>query len=125
MEMRLEAKDKERRLEELEEKMKEEMDQLEKIKTGLEGSTPKLRMEVEEEPLRKESASDLSNNNALTNLSLPIVIISAWRNAPVRSPQTVTFENFLATFNNADQPGGGDGVLDLDSGVFTCFTHGY
>ena len=37
----------------------------------------------------------------------------------------MTFDRFLANFNNADRPGGGDGVLDLDSGIFTCFTPGY
>merc|ERR1712141_715654 len=41
------------------------------------------------------------------------------------SPQTVTFDSFLSNFNNQDRPGGGSGVLDLDSGIFTCFTSGY
>ena len=120
----LEAKDKEMetRLEELEDKMKQEKVELER---GLKASISELGMEVES--LRKEMASNISNI-ALTNPSLrdlPIVIISAWRSAPVTSPQTVTFESFLANFNNADRPGGGDGVLDLDSGIFTCFTPGF
>ena len=34
-------------------------------------------------------------------------------------------KKFLANYNNAARPGGGDGVLDLDSGVFTCVTPGY
>merc|ERR550517_1713414 len=103
------------RLEELEDNMKEEKDELE---------ASKLRMEVEEESSRKESAS----NNALTNPSLrdlPIIIISAYRDSSIGSPQTVTFDSFLANFNNGNRPGGGSGVLDLDSGVFTCFTTGY
>ena len=37
----------------------------------------------------------------------------------------MTFDSFLAIFNNANRPGGGDGVFDLDSGIFTCFTSGY
>ena len=81
----------------------------------------KLRVEVDE---GKENAS----KNALTNPSLcdlPIVLISAWRRGPITSPQTVTFESFLANFNNNDRPGGGDKVFNLDSGVFTCFTPGY
>ena len=68
------------------------------------------------------------STNALTKPSprdLPIVIISAWRAAHIESPQTVTFESFLANFDNADRPGGGSGELDLDSGIFTCFTSGY
>ena len=51
----------------------------------------------------------------------PIVLISAWQKGPITSYQTVTFESFLTNHNN----GGEDGVLDLDSGVFTCFTPGY
>jgi len=78
-----------------------------------------------EESSRKGVAS---NSTALANPSLrdlPIIIISAWRSSDIRSPQTVTFQSFLANFNNADRPGGGDGVLHLDSGVFTCATPGY
>ena len=52
---------------------------------------------------------------------VPIVLISAWQPNNLQSPQIVTFESFLANYNN----GGGDGVLDLDSGVFTCITPGY
>ena len=125
----LEAKNQEMetRLEELEDRLKEEKNEMEKTVRGLEASISKLRIEVGES-LRKEIASNSSNSNALTNPSLrdlPIVIISAWQEGPLKSPQTVTFESFLANFNNAARPGGGDGVLDLDSGVFTCFTPGY
>ena len=113
----------ETRLKELEEKMKEGKDEFEK-KGGEEASTSKLRKEVEGESLGKEMTSNLSNHT-LTNPSLrglPIVFISAYQKGPLRSLQTVTFASFLANFNNA---GGGDGVLDLGSGVFTCFTPGY
>ena len=92
----------------------------EKRLAELEASTSKLRMEVEKS-LRKEIASNITN--ALSNPSvrdLPIVLISAWQHDDIRSPQTVA-----ANFNNADRPGGGSGELDLDSGVFTCFTPGY
>ena len=128
MEARLEAKDKEmeRRLHELEDNMRREKDEFEKRERRLEASVSKLRSEVEES-LRKEMASNYSKN-ALTKPStrdLPIVIISAWRATPIESPQTVTFESFLANYNNGDRPGGGSGELDLDSGVFTCFTPGY
>ena len=63
----------------------------------------KLRVDVDE---GKENAS----KNALTNPSLrdlPIVLISAWRDNPIYSPQTVTFDSFLANFNNAARPGDG------------------
>ena len=78
------AKDKvmETRLKELENNMKEEK--------GLEESTSKLRIEVEESTtLAKPSLRDL-----------PIVLISAYQPSVVNSPQTVTFESFLANYNN-------------------------
>ena len=112
----------ETRMKELEGQMKKEKDEAER---GSEASTSKLRMEVES--LRKEVASNFSNS-ALTNPSLrdlPIVLISTWQPSILQSPQTVTFNSFLANYNNVARPGGGDGVLDLDSGVFTCFTPGY
>merc|ERR1712222_169979 len=113
MEMRLESKDEEMemRLEELEGKAKKEKDSLDKLRTEA-----------------KEVPSNNASNNALTKPSLrdlPIVIISAWRGSSIIAPQTVTYDSFLANFNNGNRPGGGSGVLDLDSGVFTCFTPGY
>ena len=121
---KLEAKDKEMetRLGEMEDKIKEG----EKRERELEASVSKLKIEVEES-LRKEIVSNLSNS-ALAKPSLrdlPIVLISAWRADELTYPQTVTFDSFLTNFNNADRPGGGSGVLDLDSGVFTCLTPGY
>ena len=125
----LEAKNQEMetRLEELEDRLKEEKNEMEKTVRGLEASISKLRIEVGES-LRKEIASNSSNSNALTKSSLrdlPIVLISAWQSKLITSPQTVTFESFLANYNNGNRPGGGDGELDLDSGIFTCFTPGY
>ena len=125
LETRLETKDTEMetRLKELEDKMEEEINKLETSARGFEASASKLRMEVEES-LRKPNFT----NNALTKPSLrdlPIVLISAWQGLPLTSPQTVTYDSFLANFNNANRPGGGDGVLDLDFGVFTCFTTGF
>ena len=123
-ERKLEAKDKEMemRLEELEVKIKEG----EKREVELEASMSKLKKEVEES-LRKEIVANLANNTLEkpSLRDLPIVLISAWRADELKSPQTVTFDSFLTNFDNADRPGGGSGVLDLDSGLFTCFTPGY
>ena len=57
---------------------------------------------------------------------LPIVLISAYQPSMLTSPRTVTFQSFLANFNNAALPGGGHtGGGVLDSGIFTCMTPGY
>merc|ERR1711936_105731 len=124
----LEAKNKEMetRLEELEEQLKEGNEGLGKIDSDPET----LKFEQKrgaENSSTKEFASSYPHN-ALTKPSLrdlPIILISAYRGSPIRSPQTVTFDSFLANYNNGDRPGGGDGKLDLDSGVFTCLTPGY
>ena len=110
----------ERRLEELEDKVKEE-------KKELEALVSKMRTEVKESS-KLDIALNSFNNKTLTNKSLhdiPIVLISAWNPYPLFGPQTIRFAPFLTNYNNGDRPGGGDGVLDLDSGVFTCFTPAY
>ena len=115
METRIEAKDKE---------MENMLQKLDKMKKEMEGSTSKLRMEIEEN-LRKEIASNFPDSNALMKPSLrnlPIVLISAWRDSVIITPQTVTFESFLTNFDNGERPGG---RFDLDSGVFTCLQSGY
>merc|ERR1712080_394711 len=69
----------------------------------------------------KRRLEELENNAALTVnkpslRDLPIVVVSAWRTCCITSPQTITFDSFVANFN---------GDLDLDSGVFTCFIPGF
>ena len=113
----LEAKNKEMetRLEELEEQLKECNGGLGKIDSDLEASKSEQKRGAENSST-KEFASSYPHN-ALTKPSLrdlPIILISAWRLSSIISPQTVTFESFLANYNNGDRPGGGDGKLDLD-----------
>jgi len=89
-------------------------------KEEFEATVSKLRKEVE----RKEKASNCSSSALLTKSSLrdsPILLISAWRSNNITSPQIVTFESFVANYNN----GGADGLFNLDSGVFVCVTPGY
>merc|ERR1712212_1074572 len=98
---------------------------LESLVEKLESRLRDMEIRLEETEARleaKEVPSNNASNNALTKPSLrdlPIVIISAWRGSSIIAPQTVTFESFLANFNNGNRPGGGSGILDLDSGVFT------
>merc|ERR1712181_62442 len=99
----------ESRLKEMEENMKEER----------EAWISKLRLEVDKS-LEKGSSTNYSSI-AVTKAS-PDLLISAWQPHDLRSPQTVTFESFLANFNSE---GGVGGELDLDTGVFTCVTPGY
>ena len=113
----MEAKNKEMetRLEELEEQLKECYGGLGKNDSDLEASKSEQKRGAENSST-KEFASSYPHN-ALTKPSLrdlPIILISAWRGSYILSPQTVTFESFLANYNTGDTPGGGDGQLDLD-----------
>ena len=113
----LEAKNKEMetRLEELEEQLKEGNGGLGKIDSDPETLKSEQKRGAENSST-KEFASSYPHNT-LTKPSLrdlPIILISAWQGSPIRSLQTVTFESFLANYNNGDRPGGGDGKLDLD-----------
>lgn len=108
MEARLESKDQamETKLEEMEKRMKENLE---------------LRLREEQEKQAEEKRELDARNKEIESLrDLPIVFISAWRYNTLTSPQTVSFESFLANFNT-----GGGGLLDLDSGIFTCITPGY
>ena len=82
----------------------------------LEAKNQKLESSLEE--LRRE----LVNHSVR---DLPVLLISAWqssgRTSSTESGETVTFESFLTNFNS----GGGNGALDLDSGVFTCIIPGF
>ena len=115
LETRLESKDKEmeRRLEEFKDNMKEER----------EAWIAKLRLEVDQSLMKSNDTNN--SNTALIKPSLsnpPVLLISAWQPHDLRSPQTVTFESFLANYNSQGVDGS---VLDLDSGVFSCVTPGY
>merc|ERR1712130_247618 len=118
-ELEAKIKELEARVDELEDEIKEEKEKSEKRESG---SVSKTEAEGS---FRK----DISSNNIApvkpSLRDLPIVLISAYQSHEVYSSQTVTFESFLANYNNADRPGGGGGVLDLDSGIFTCITPGY
>ena len=34
-------------------------------------------------------------------------------------------DRFLSEYNNADRPGGGDGEMSLETGIYTCLTPGF
>ena len=129
--MELKMKDMESRLEETEMKNKEMETRLEELEEQLKECYGGLgKLDSDPETLKSEQKRGAENSstkefassyphNALTKPSLrdlPIILISAWRGSPILSPQTVTFDSFLANYNNGDTPGGGDGKLDLDKG---------
>merc|ERR1712112_90816 len=56
---------------------------------------------------------------------LPYVLVCAYQDEWTQAEETITYGSLLADYNNAENPGGGNGHLDIKSGVFTALTHGY
>merc|ERR1711978_399956 len=89
------------------------------------GEMDKLKSELSK---RENELSLYMRENIRAALAeVPYLAVCAYKQVwePEILETTITFDKFLANFNNADQPGGGDGQLDLNTGVFTCLTAGH
>merc|ERR1711953_609809 len=102
----------------------------------LEEREEEIKMELREEmDMLKSELSKKENevglyvrDNVRAALAeVPYLAVCAYKQVwePEILETAITFDKFLANFNNADQPGGGDGQLDLNTGVFTCLTPGH
>ena len=56
---------------------------------------------------------------------LPYEVVCGYKGVFQTVPATIPYDRITSEFNNADRPGGADGQLDIESGVFTCLTNGY
>merc|ERR1719481_1721858 len=50
---------------------------------------------------------------------LPYVMTCAYRFTWYDSSATITYDSLLSDFKNSDDPDGGDGILDIKTGVYT------
>ena len=55
----------------------------------------------------------------------PYLMVCAHRDFWYEADSTVTYEYITLDVSNSDQPGGGDGTMDITTGVFTAITGGY
>ena len=55
----------------------------------------------------------------------PYLMVCAHRDFWYEADSTVTYEYIMLDVSNSDQPGGGDGTMDLTTGVFAAITGGY
>ena len=83
-----------------------------------------MRKEMKE--LRKEFASKEEVGSAVTHglRDLPYLTLCSYKEVWSSPSSAITYDRFLADFNNGDRPGGADGQLDLGTGVFTCLSAG-
>merc|ERR1711990_283857 len=56
---------------------------------------------------------------------LPYEMVCAYKGAWSEANSIVTFDQITVEFNNSDQPGGRDGSMNIETGVFTTITSGY
>ena len=94
----------------------------------LEGSEEEIKMEMRQEmdKLRRELSKKENELSLYVRdtvraalAEVPYLAVCAYKQVwePEILETAITFDKFLANFNNAEQPGGGDGQLDLNTGV--------
>merc|ERR1712080_59001 len=56
---------------------------------------------------------------------LPYAMACAYQYSWTTGSATITYSSLLSDYNNHDKPNGGDGVMDISTGQFTCLTAGH
>merc|ERR1711990_1148247 len=86
--------------------------------------TQVAKLEKQVDDAKRTTGSD--SGEKLDRLKeLPYLMVCAFQN-DWRSPDSVVpYDRITTEYNNANQPGGGDGSMDIKTGVFTVITSGY
>ena len=89
----------------------------EEIKMEMREEMDKLKSELSKK--ENEVGLYVRDNVRAALAEVPYLAVCAYKQMwePEILGTAITFDKFLANFNNADQPGGGDGQLDLNTGV--------
>ena len=100
------------------------LERIERLENRGEEMKMELRQEMDKlksELSKKENELSLyvRDNIRAALAEVPYLAVCAYKQVwePEILETAITFDKFLANFNNADQPGGGDGQLDLNTGV--------
>ena len=56
---------------------------------------------------------------------LPFEMVCAYQDSWSEASSVVTYDTITVEFNNSDRPGGADGSMNIETGVFTTVTSGY
>merc|ERR1712210_31134 len=56
---------------------------------------------------------------------LPFEMVCAYQNGWTAANSIITYDRVTVEFNNSDRPGGDDGSMNTETGVFTTVTSGY
>ena len=89
----------------------------EEIKMEMRQEMDKLKSELSKK--ENEVGLYVRDNVRAALAEVPYLAVCAYKQVwePEILETAITFDKFLANFNNADQPGGGDGQLDLNTGA--------
>jgi len=55
----------------------------------------------------------------------PFVMACAYQDGWIKDSATIPYDKLISNYTNADMPNGGDGVMDIGTGQFTCLTAGH
>ena len=76
--------------------------------------------------LREELANSIPHAVEKAMRDLPYVMLCVFQETwDTSGGTTVTYDTFLSNYNNHERPGGGDGLMNLETGIFTCMTAGH
>jgi hypothetical protein len=78
-----------------------------------------------ETKLEAKFKADLPAAIAASVRDLPYEVVCGFQDVFQTASGTIPYDRITSEFNNADRPGGADGQLDIESGVFTCLTNGH
>ena len=71
----------------------------------------------------KEVMAERKNERGLRDL--PFEMVCAFKDHWYEANSVVSYNRTTAEFNNSDRPGGADGTMNIETGVFTTITSGY
>merc|ERR1712130_223934 len=109
--------------------MKNKEEEVANLKKHMDSMENRMRTQVtnlEKQVIdRKLERSDSKEKMKEGLRDLPYLMVCAFQN-DLRSPNSVVpYDRITTEYNNANQPGGGDGSMDIKTGVFTVLTSGY
>ena len=81
------------------------------------------KLELEEKVM--ELTKKLEIHEKKSTRDLPYVMICGYRNYWTAFSSTITYDRLSADYTNTDRPGGGDGNMDITTGLFTALTPGH
>ena len=128
LENKLEAKNVE--VENLQEQLKEVKVQFTEIESRMEEvmlSTQKKNENTVEEvaSLKSEMRAEVKKEVDKGLRDLPFEMVCAFKHRWEEAESVITFDQITVEVDNSNKPGGGDGTMNIETGVFTTVTSGY